>query len=94
MAGSDGVVTVGGQAVNGDIIVKNSNDMETIKITGSNGDIEFLNANVAEEFEAMPTMLSRLCQAASWSSRIPAVSCRASNPTTRALWASSPVENR
>jgi hypothetical protein len=49
--GDNATLTVGGVGVNGDIFLKNENDIETIKIYGSIGDIEFLNADLAEEFE-------------------------------------------
>lgn len=47
----DGDIFLGGVGSNGEIIVKNSNDVETIKIKGSSGDIEFLNADFAEDFD-------------------------------------------
>lgn len=50
-AGSTGAITAAGEGVSGGIIVKNSHGIETVRITGSDGHIEFLNADVAEEFE-------------------------------------------
>ncbi|PWT74181.1 MAG: hypothetical protein C5B46_04465 [Proteobacteria bacterium] len=55
---SSGNITLGGPGVNGEIVLKNDNDIETIKITGSVGDIEFLNADLAEEFDVAPCALS------------------------------------
>ena len=49
--GGGGDITLGGVGANGDITIKNSNDIETIKIKGSSGDIEFLNADFAEDFD-------------------------------------------
>ena len=56
--GPNGVLTLGGPGVNGDIVIKNSSDIETIKIIGESGDMEFLNADLAEEFEVAPGALS------------------------------------
>ncbi|HWB87115.1 MAG TPA: hypothetical protein VG675_23430 [Bryobacteraceae bacterium] len=55
--GSDALLTLGGVGANGDIIIKNDNDIETIKITGADGDITFLNADVAEEFDVPAGLL-------------------------------------
>jgi hypothetical protein len=51
LTGNSGLLTLGGIGTNGDITIKNLNDIETIKIIGSSGDIEFLNADFAEEFD-------------------------------------------
>ncbi len=48
-------ITLGGARTNGDIVLKNAADIETIKILGSNGDIEFLHADLAEEFDIRQT---------------------------------------
>ena len=48
--GDNATLTLGGVGANGDIFL-NENDIETIKIYGSIGDIEFLNADLAEEFD-------------------------------------------
>ena len=56
--GGNGILTLGGAGSNGEVVIKNSNDTETIKITGSSGDIEFLNGDVAEEFEIQPDSLA------------------------------------
>jgi hypothetical protein len=58
---NDGLLTLGGPGVNGDIFIRNDNDIDTIKITGRNGDIEFLNADVAEEFEIHSSCLDDAC---------------------------------
>lgn len=49
--GATGNLTLGGVNNDGDIIMKNNNDIETLRIHGSTGDIEFLNADFAEEFD-------------------------------------------
>ena len=46
-----GNIILGGPGAGGDITIKNSNDIETIKINGTTGDIEFLNADFAEDFD-------------------------------------------
>ena len=51
LTGSDASITAGGVGTNGDIVVKDEHDVETIHVWGSSGDIEFLNADVAEEFD-------------------------------------------
>jgi hypothetical protein len=56
--GPNGVLTLGGPGVNGDIVIKNNSDIETIKIIGESGDMEFLNADLAEEFEIAPSALA------------------------------------
>ncbi|MEJ7588726.1 MAG: hypothetical protein WKI04_14290 [Ferruginibacter sp.] len=55
----NGDIFVGGIGSNGDIVVKNSNDVETIKIKGSSGDIEFLNADFAEDFDIEEAVIAR-----------------------------------
>lgn len=52
-----GDITLGGVGANGDITIKNSNDVETIKLRGSSGDIEFLNADFAEDFDIAGEMI-------------------------------------
>ncbi len=56
--GRNGNLTLGGAGVHGDIIIKSENDIETIKILGSSGDMQFLNADLAEEFDVAPDALS------------------------------------
>lgn len=51
LTGSNATVALGCNGTDGNITVKNSLDIATIKITGSTGDIEFLNADFAEEFD-------------------------------------------
>ena len=53
-----GDIILGGVGANGDITLKNSNDVETIKIKGSSGDIEFLNADFAEDFDIAAEVIS------------------------------------
>lgn len=56
-AGQDTVarLTVGGPNRDGRISVKSGDDVELIQIRGSDGDIEFFNADVAELFDVAPT---------------------------------------
>jgi hypothetical protein len=51
MHGDDAELILGGVGTNGDLIMKNSDDTPTIHIYGSSGDIEFLNADFAEDFD-------------------------------------------
>jgi len=46
-----GNVLLGGAGASGDIFIKNENDIDTIRINGATGDIEFLNADFAEDFD-------------------------------------------
>jgi hypothetical protein len=57
---ANGILTLGGRDVSGDIVIKNNKDMEVLKIIGESGDIQFLNADVAEEFEAAPEWLEEV----------------------------------
>ena len=57
---ANAILTLGGPGANGDIIIKNNNDMEVLKIIGLTGDIQFLNADVAEEFEVAPECLDQV----------------------------------
>lgn len=51
LRGDTAELTVGGDDANGDIIMKDSNGKITLRIYGSSGDIEFLNADFAEDFD-------------------------------------------
>lgn len=51
MTANSGLITLGGDGNGGDIVLKNNLDIDTIKIIGQTGDIEFLNADFAEEFD-------------------------------------------
>lgn len=51
LTGSNATVALGCDGTSGNITLKNNLDIATIKIIGSTGDIEFLNADFAEEFD-------------------------------------------
>jgi len=44
-------IIVGGPGTAGTICVRNKNDIDTVRMTGESGDIEFLNADFAEDFD-------------------------------------------
>ncbi len=46
-----GNFSLGGPGASGDIFIKNENDIDTIRINGTTGDIEFMNADFAEDFD-------------------------------------------
>ncbi|CAI8235228.1 MAG: Uncharacterised protein [Flavobacteriaceae bacterium] len=55
--GEKAEMTVGGEGQPGRIKVRNQNSIETVRISGSSGDIEFLNADFAEEFDVREDQL-------------------------------------
>ncbi|HAA14880.1 MAG TPA: hypothetical protein DCE41_25595 [Cytophagales bacterium] len=55
--GHGGSLILGGTGVNGDIKMKDNTNTETIRILGANGDIEFMNADLAEEFELQESIV-------------------------------------
>lgn len=51
--GATASVTVGGEGNAGEIIVKNANDQERIRLDGTTGDIKLLGADCAEDFDVI-----------------------------------------
>lgn len=58
--GRQAKLTLGGRGVDGKMSIRNKNNIETIRVTGQTGDIEFLNADFAEEFEMDPSVISEI----------------------------------
>lgn len=58
--GNHARITVGGEGTSGSIHMRNSHDIDTLKILGSSGDIEFLNADFAEEFDMAVDQMEEL----------------------------------
>ncbi|NVK64136.1 MAG: hypothetical protein HWE22_06085 [Flavobacteriales bacterium] len=58
--GNHARIIAGGEGTSGSIFMRNSNDIDTLKILGSSGDIEFLNADFAEEFDMAEDQMDEL----------------------------------
>lgn len=55
-------ITVGGPNTAGTICVKNKNDIDTVKVIGESGDIEFLNADFAEDFDIAVAQIKKVAR--------------------------------
>ncbi|MBZ4021746.1 hypothetical protein CKO11_04640 [Rhodobacter sp. TJ_12] len=58
MNGNAAQIIVGGVGTNGDIVMRNNLNEDTLLINGSAGDIQFLNADFAEEFTVQEDALA------------------------------------